>query len=143
MRDIETVYKGYKICHDAYIKCQECPYYDGAGTMTKCTEMETDVLRILEQMAAMPAPRVLPLDEVMETAGSGWCEDWWPADPEDDTPEEHSLRQVGWCRGNVIDDSGSTSGPGHLRDKYLEKYGFRIWSTKPTEAEMEAAPWTK
>lgn len=142
MRDIETIYKGYRICHDAGAQCIECPYYDGTDSMGACTEMQSDVLRVLELMAARPTPRVLPLDDVMDTAGSGWLEEWIEADPEDGTPETHELLQAAWCHGDVVFDSSYTDAE-QLKAFYLKPYGLRIWNVKPTHEEMEAEPWTK
>lgn len=88
-----------------------------------------------------PPPRVLTLDEILATAGGGWAEDWIPADLEDGTPEMKVLRQAAWCHGCVIDDTCSSTDPENLRSYYMQRYGTRIWTARPTERQTEAAPW--
>ena len=141
MRDIETVVKGYRCCHSEDASCIQCPYNDGTDSMDGCAEMTRDVMDLLDKLQLIH-PRVLALDEIMNSAGSGWMEEWLEADPEDGTPETHELLEAAWCHGDVVFDNSYTDAE-QLKAFYLKPYGIRVWNVKPTHEEMEAEPWTK
>lgn len=82
-------------------------------------------------------PRLYTLKELREGCGGGWYECWLMES--DAEPETKELQPCGWCLGHIILEYGS-NGP-IIEDWYNVKYGYRIWSGKPTDEEREAEPW--
>lgn len=88
-------------------------------------------------------PRVLSLEEVKSGKGAGWMENW--VEP-DEGPEIKELLECAWIRGAalVYYTMGYTdyASEGEFFDRmYGKKYGFRIWTGRPSPALMESEPW--
>ena len=85
--------------------------------------------------------RLLPLEEVLTTSGTGWFECWYPGDEEEGLKEEFTLTQCSWCKGNVIFEDGDFCDRNDLCKRYRKQYGHRIWSKKPAEWLQFSETW--
>ncbi len=77
-------------------------------------------------------------------AGTGWEEEWLPADLEMDRPGPTlTLRRCAWCGGWMVYEDGDLAElPGaDMYNRWHE--GRRIWigNRYPTAGERAAAPW--
>lgn len=96
------------------------------------------------QGACDACPRVLRLEEVKSGKGAGWLENWFK--PDDEGPEIKELLECAWIRGAAVTyyTMGYTDyyGEGEIFDRmYGKKFGFRIWTDRPSPALMESEPW--
>ena len=97
-------------------------------------------------MADKEKVRVLTLDEVMNRSGIGYEEDWLP--PDGDVPALKTLKPCVYLMGDVLvfDEQYKycdRTEPDWTAKRYDEKYGFRIWTGKPTEQQREETEWSR
>ena len=111
----------------------------------KCQQAEDIAITAIEALIDKPAkpPRLLPLEVVLSTSGSGWLESIFGADPDDgETEPQKFLLECAWCYGNVVTGDGDVT-----TDDCLERWynkaddGMRVWSAKPTKELQEATAW--
>ena len=92
-------------------------------------------------------PRVLTLDEVLNSSGTGYEEDLLP--PDGDIPAYKTLKPCVWLMGDILewdeeygycDHTERDVTANHYGTKY---FGFRVWTGMPTEEQMEATAWSE
>ncbi len=125
----------YQLAIDKFRKMMADPDPESYGHYSRLVD-------IFEEMKADLAPHVLSLDEVLGSCGSGWCENWFPADEEDGTPEGIEVCPVAWCHGSCMFDSASVTEREALIRCYNKRYGMRFWSDKPTDQQRDNVPWS-
>ena len=82
-------------------------------------------------------PCVLSADGIKEGSGSGIIENWLP--PCDGEEESIELIPCAYCYGHIVDNTGAVwKSDG---DMYGKKYGYRVWTVKPTDEQREAVKW--
>ena len=145
MPDREKVIIGLSKCgrvHRSLEDCAECPYKLKPGHYAgmKCwCRLCDDALELLKEQE----PRVMTLDEVMNTDDFVWVEIWTPRN------KRWSLiyARVRTCIDeellNLQEDSGMewTRLVCDYNMKGLLDCGWRCWTSRPTEAQRENTPW--
>jgi len=109
--------------------CNKCPYFSGCSTeFGAFAELASDALALLKAQE----PRVMTLEEVKSL--------------ERDTVVWYEHTGVNKQRPRIVDqvyDSGIIFTDGWHWQFNADAYGkkFRLWASRPTEAEREAVKW--
>lgn len=110
----------------------------------RCQDAENiAIIAIAELISRQPdaVPRVISLDELMNTSGCGYVEAWFEAEPGEGMQEEKVLIECAWCRGSYVTEDGDISNPVYIRGQYNRRYGLRVWSARPTDEQRKAVEW--
>lgn len=86
-------------------------------------------------------PHIVILEAILYGVGTGWEENWIPADPEKGTESYKELSPCAWCYGTVAEKDGSVMTRDSLMRFYGKPEGTRIWSGKPSDELREATLW--
>ncbi len=86
-------------------------------------------------------PHVVALEEILNGVGTGWEENWIPADPEEGTESFKEISPCAWCYGTVAEMDDSVMHRGSLMRFYNRHEGTRIWSGRPSDELREATLW--
>ena len=49
--------------------------------------------------------------------------------------------RVGVCNGHFVTEDGDVTSREYTEARYNRRYGVRLWTRKPTDAEREAEAW--
>lgn len=85
------------------------------------------------------APHVVPLDELITSAGVGYEENWLRG--EDGEEDSFVLDECAWCKGGVVVNDSEIVSRAALERLYNRPYGLRVWSRKPSAEQREKTPW--
>lgn len=145
MIDREKVIRGLECCSFSWNiveppNCKNCPYADaefGTCQIPNATLID-DALALLKE----PAPRVLTIEEVKAypTDKALWFEGWMivPVLP-DCRVEQQNENKLGVEVVDTLYDF-----PLWFDNYNLDyKFGWRCWTSKPTDEQREATPWEK
>lgn len=135
MIDREKVIKGLECCLDDYgidSNCSECPYVEkDVGLCMSLEGLLADALALLKASE----PRLLTLEEVKSATGADLFLEISGYPGERPYMTAVTLESIGRKGISVY---GSTFD----FDRYgLSAYGWRLWTSRPTEAQREAEPW--
>lgn len=129
----------------------DCPYHDGVinGTPTYCEgvlllDAKAYIMQlehVLRLAAERKPARLFTLEELECYCGAAWLEVWLEADPDEGDPEKKELHQVGVCSGNLVFQGGDTTGFDWVQKQYNKRFGLRLWTRQPSDAQREAEPW--
>lgn len=141
MTDREKVIKGLETCvedTDRRWKCKRCPYQTAGGSPCETIDpLMDDALALLKAQE----PRVMTLEEVYEIYNSNKAHIW----PHDTPPylwmENANKRNIVcyWISWSHVVDCIEGRYPRYDPDDYGVEW--RIWTSRPTDAQREAIPW--
>ena len=150
--DIKKMRRGIMCCIEAnqtHLCPADCPYEDVADgeSVTYCegallTDVKTYIMRLERALHEKRDPepaRLLRPEELRRYCGAAWAEVWIPAD--DGIPEEKAPFRVGVCNGHFVAEDGDATSREYTEARYNRRYGVRLWTRKPTDAEREAEAW--
>ena len=102
-----------------------------------------DVMDIIdEQPDAEPmygAPGLVTLDELINSAGVGYEENWLKG--EDGEEDSFEVNRCAWCNGGVVLNDSEYVSRAALERLYNRPYGLRVWSRMPSMEQREKTPW--
>ena len=85
-------------------------------------------------------PRIMTIDELRDTVGHGWEENW--IEPEfEGGADRFELTPCAWCLGSIALPENCHATVGQIESLYNKRYGLRMWSDFPAPEDTEAAPW--
>ena len=109
--------------------CENCPYTHISNDFECRERLKNDIIVLLKTQE----PRVLTLEEVKASVG---CDVWL---------ELFGVWHKNVLTATTIDACGEHSLCTHYEplsyEIYGVKYGWRMWTARPTEAQMEAVKW--
>ena len=131
MADREKAIKGLECCRNGF--CFACPYNDGIDESTDCKQRwADDALALLKAQE----PRVMTLEELDDLRGRGQAVYYQDRDATVKSQDAFFVAVkcgVAWFKGETYMFCKTTDG----YDKV-----WRCWTSRPTDAQREATPWS-
>lgn len=94
---------------------------------------------VLRLAADRKPARLFTLEELECYCGAAWFEVW--LEPYEGDPEGKEIYQVGVCSGHLIHQDGDMDSFDWVQKQYNKRFGLRLWTRQPSDAQREAEPW--